>query len=63
MVKERVITHLFALLAFVQPLLSCSSWIHLIALVTQEGIIKHEHILRFWEIPTTLRWSDTGTLS
>lgn len=47
---------MFALSAFVQPLLSFSSWIHLIALVTQEGITKHEHIPNTL---TTLRWSDT----
>lgn len=60
MIKEGIITHLFALSAFVQPLLSLSSWNHLITLVTQEGTTKQERIPRSWEPPTTLRWSDTG---
>lgn len=62
MIKEGVIAHLFALLAFVQLLLSLSSWFHLIALVTQEGITKQEHIPRLWEALTTLRRSDTRTV-
>lgn len=46
-------------LGFCPALIVFSGWIHLIALVMQEGITKYEHSPRPWAPLATLRQSDT----